>query len=283
MIAQLTVIAPKRAADQFVLADKASYLIGRADDNDVVIKEPSVSRQHARLVYSDTLWLMSDLNSMNGLRSNGVPQQSCWLEDGSVVVVGNVPVLFSAVSAQRIAQEQQYDSWRYQQAQQFGAQQAGSSKAELDGFLAEALKLCRMERAALLLGSELSALKLHACLGVSTQAKNAASFFGSIGALQSVLTSHTALVVNDISQHQALSQRASTSIKQLSAVACIPLLYQGNLVGLFYIDSQQASKYLSAFDLELLQTLVNNLTLMLFTQQLAEQLQKISLNIRQFN
>lgn len=283
MIAQLTVIAPRRAADQFVLMDKTDYLIGRADDNDVVIKEPSVSRQHARLSNQDTLWVMSDLNSMNGLRSNGMTQHSCWLEDGSVVVVGNVPVLFSAISAQQLAQEQQFNSWRYQQALQLGTAQGSSSIAELNSLLAEALTLCRMERAAILLGDDLSSVKLHTSLGVSSRQKNAEGFFGSVGALQSVLTSRTALVVNDISQHQALSQRASTSIKHLSAVACLPLLYQGSLLGLFYVDSQQGSKYLSAFDMELLQTIVSNLTLLLFSDRLTEQLQKISLNIRQFN
>jgi pSer/pThr/pTyr-binding forkhead associated (FHA) protein len=280
MLARLTVIAPKRPADQFELAHKAAYLIGRADDNDIIIREPSVSRQHARLGYTDDMWTMSDLNSMNGLRSNGIPQQRCLLSDGSLVIVGNVPVLFSTISTAQVQREQQYDNWRLQQATQLGQKTSDVSLYELNYFLSEALKLCQMERAALLVGSELASMTLQASLGVSTEEKNAASFFGSIGALQSVLSSRKALVANDITQHQALSQRASINIKQLSALACLPLIFQGNIVGLFYVDSKQQSKYLSAFDLELLQTLVDSLTLTLFTQQMAERLQKISLNVQ---
>jgi hypothetical protein len=280
MLARLTVISPKRPADQFELANKAAYIIGRADDNDIIIREPSVSRQHARVGYNDDMWIMSDLNSMNGLRSNGIPQQRCLLSDGSLVVVGNVPVLFSTVSTEQVQREQQYDSWRWQQATQLGEHTAGVNLYELNYVLSEALKLCHMERAALLVGSELASMTLHASLGVSAKEKKAASFFGSIGALQSALSSRKALVANDITQHQALSQRASINIKQLSALACLPLIFQDNIVGLFYIDSKQQSKYLSAFDLELLQALVDSLTLMLFTQQMGAQLQKISLNIQ---
>jgi pSer/pThr/pTyr-binding forkhead associated (FHA) protein len=280
MLARLTVIAPKRPADQFELAHKAAYTIGRADDNDIIIREPSVSRQHACLGYTDDMWTMSDLNSMNGLRSNGIPQQRCLLSDGSLVIVGNVPVLFSTISTDEVQREQQYDNWRLQQATQLGQKTSDVSLYELNYFLSEALKLCQMERAALLVGSELASMTLQASLGVSAEEKNAASFFGSIGALQSVLSSRKALVANDITQHQALSQRASINIKQLSALACLPLIFQGNIVGLFYVDSKQQSKYLSAFDLELLQTLVDSLTLTLFTQQMAERLQKISLNVQ---
>ncbi|MCC5452029.1 FHA domain-containing protein [Rheinheimera sp. UJ51] len=283
MNAQLTVISAKRAADQFLLADKATFYLGRAPENDIVIQEPSVSRQHAKLVYSEAFWLMSDLNSMNGLRSQGIQQQCCLLEDGSIVVVGNVPVLFNAIEPSALLRQQQYDDWRVQQAAQLNAQALSNSKADLQHLLSEALKLCQMQRAALLLGSDLTSLKLHCSLGVSKEAQDQASFFGSVGALQSVLNSQQPLVANDISQHQALSQRASIKLKQLSATACLPLLCQGKLFGLFYVDSQQPSKYLSALDFELLQTLVNNLTLTLFSQQLDEELQKFSVNNRQFS
>lgn len=281
MLARLTVIAPKKPANQFVLADKSAYLIGRADDNDIIISEPSVSRQHARLGYSDDMWIMSDLNSMNGLRCNGIVQQRCLLSDGSLVVVGNVPVLFTAVSGEQVQREQQYDRWRLQQLAKLQHQTNAATQLELNYYLSEALKLCQMERAAILLGTDLASMKLHASIGVSSTDKKSADFFGSTGALQSVLSNETALFVNDITQHQALSQRASIHIKQLSALACVPLISQQQLIGLFYIDSKQQSKFLSAFEAELLQTLVDSVTLMLSTEKMEEKLQKISLNVQQ--
>ena len=280
MNAQLTVITAKRAADQFLLADKAAFYLGRAPENDVVIQEPSVSRQHAKLEYSESFWVMSDLNSMNGLRSQGIQQQCCLLEDGSIVVVGNVPVMFTAIQPAELQRQQQFDDWRVQQAAQLNARALTASQADLKHLLSEALKLCQMQRGALLIGSDLASLKLHCSLGDSKEALDLPSFFGSVGALQSVLNSQQPLVVNDISQHQALAQRASIKLKQLSATACLPLICQGKLLGLFYVDSQQPSKYLSALDFALLQTLVKNLTLTLFSRQLDEELQKFSVNNR---
>jgi putative methionine-R-sulfoxide reductase with GAF domain len=281
MKAQLTVIAPKSPAAEFMLQQNVGYLIGRAEGNDIVIPEPSVSRQHAKLGFSDQLWLLSDLDSVNGIRCNGIPQQRCILADGSLVIVGNVPVLFSTVSQQQQQQQQDYNHWRYQQVAQLKHQALAASQRELTDFLAEALKLCQMQRAVLLLGSDLDNLKVEASLGVTKDEHNANNFFGSLGALQKVLTSQQALVSNDISQHHALSHRASIKLKQLSALACLPLVYQGRVVGLFYIDSKQPSKYLSAFDFELLQALVNSVTLMLYSQQLDEELHSLALNVGQ--
>ena len=280
MPAQLIVITPKRAAEQVIVADQSSYLIGRAADNDIVIAEPSVSRQHARLTHDEQLWLMNDLNSVNGLRSNGLQQQCCFLEDGALVLVGNVPVLFQQLETQQLQQMLQYNGWRKQQARQIQHQSLAKHDADINDLLSQALTLCQMDRAAILLGSELSSLKLHASVGVSKTARKGATFFGSLGALQTAIGGET-LIVNDISQHQALSQRASVKRDNLSALSCMPLICQGQLLGLFYIDSQQPSKFLSSLDVELLQTLVESISLYLLSQQIDQQLHYISLNSRQ--
>ncbi|MAD74580.1 MAG: hypothetical protein CML20_07305 [Rheinheimera sp.] len=282
MPAQLTVIAPKRAAEQVMIVDQSTYLIGRAANNDIVIAEPSVSRQHARLRYEERLWVMNDLNSVNGLRSNGIQQQCCFLEHGAVVLVGNVPVLFKNIEVQHLQQQLQYDKWRKSQVMKLQQQSSKAPQSDITEFLTQALTLCQMERAAVLLGNDLASLKLYSSCGVSKTAREDSNFFGSLGALQMAMGGE-ALITNDISQHQALSQRASVKLKQLSALACFPLICQGQLLGLFYIDSQQPTKFLSTVDAELLQTLVDNISLNLFSQQIDQQLQYIAVNSRQFN
>lgn len=282
MPAQLFVITAKRPAEQVIVAEQSSYLIGRAAENDIVIQEPSVSRQHARLIHDEQLWVMSDLNSVNGLRFNGLQQQCCFLEDGVMVLVGNVPVIFQQLAAQQLQQKLQYDGWRKEQVLKIQQQSLVHHNADINDLLSQALTLCKMDRAAILLGSELSSLKLHASVGVSKAARQATSFFGSLGALQTAISGET-LIVNDISQHQALAQRASVKLKNLSALACMPLIFQGQLLGLFYIDCQQPSKFLSSLDVELLQTLVESISLHLFSQQIDQQLQYISVNSRQLS
>ena len=69
--------------------------IGRADFNDVVIGDPSVSTSHAKLQRRDDVWVLSDLGSTNGTFVEGerlsgeVP-----LGPGTTVKFGEVAVLF---------------------------------------------------------------------------------------------------------------------------------------------------------------------------------------------
>ena len=50
---------------------RSAVTIGRADDCDCVLADPTVSRQHARLRRVGGGWLLADLGSTNGTRLNG--------------------------------------------------------------------------------------------------------------------------------------------------------------------------------------------------------------------
>ncbi|HEX2637406.1 MAG TPA: FHA domain-containing protein [Gemmatimonadales bacterium] len=69
--------------------------IGRADFNDVVIADPSVSTSHARLQRRDDVWVLSDLSSTNGTFVEGEPLTGDMaLAPGMTVRFGEVSVLF---------------------------------------------------------------------------------------------------------------------------------------------------------------------------------------------
>jgi pSer/pThr/pTyr-binding forkhead associated (FHA) protein len=74
--------------------------IGRADFNDIVISDPSVSTSHAKLQRRDDIWMLSDLGSTNGTFVEGervsgeVP-----LGPGTTVKFGEVAVLFEPLDA----------------------------------------------------------------------------------------------------------------------------------------------------------------------------------------
>src|SRR5205823_12431333 len=47
--------------------------IGRAPDNMIVIRDPSVSSHHAQLQFVGETYRLKDLDSTNGIRVNGIP------------------------------------------------------------------------------------------------------------------------------------------------------------------------------------------------------------------
>ena len=70
-------------------------LIGRAPDCQVVLKDFSISRNHAKVVVDENGVRITDLKSKNGTQVNGVPVVEAPLKDGDRILLGKLPVTFS--------------------------------------------------------------------------------------------------------------------------------------------------------------------------------------------
>jgi ABC transport system ATP-binding/permease protein len=72
-----------------------SATIGRANDNDIVIQDVLASRHHAFLVQTPLGTEIRDARSINGTFVNGVRVGSAVLNEGDVVTIGNIDLVFS--------------------------------------------------------------------------------------------------------------------------------------------------------------------------------------------
>lgn len=71
--------------------DAAEVRMGRTADNDVVIKDPSSSRSHARIFEDAGGYLVEDLKSANGTKLNGKTlKQPMPLKHGDKILIGDV-------------------------------------------------------------------------------------------------------------------------------------------------------------------------------------------------
>lgn len=61
---------------------RAELLVGRGEEADIVIDQPLVSREHARLVWQDGGYVLIDLGSTNQTRVNGERVLRTRLEPG---------------------------------------------------------------------------------------------------------------------------------------------------------------------------------------------------------
>ena len=75
-----------------VLKDVLS--IGRANDNDIVLNDFSVSRRHAFLKKENGAWVIHDNQSTNGVRINDRPVPSATVKDGDAAVIGTFVLRF---------------------------------------------------------------------------------------------------------------------------------------------------------------------------------------------
>jgi FHA domain-containing protein len=90
--ARLRVVAgPAGTAGRDFLLDRPVLTIGRRADQDIVIDDPSVSREHARLHVTRGEAAVEDLGSTNGTALNGRPigRERVPVRDGDRIQVGN--------------------------------------------------------------------------------------------------------------------------------------------------------------------------------------------------
>ncbi len=77
-------------------APPGSLKIGRATDNDIVIPDVLASRHHATLIPTPGGTEIVDNRSINGTFVNGTRVDTALLNDGDVVTIGNVDLVFTA-------------------------------------------------------------------------------------------------------------------------------------------------------------------------------------------
>jgi ABC transport system ATP-binding/permease protein len=91
--ARLVVLTTDLAGLEIPL-DKASLVIGRTEENDVLLNHRSISRHHAKIVRDGDHYTIVDLQSANGIRVNGEDYERIELNAGDVVELGHVKIRF---------------------------------------------------------------------------------------------------------------------------------------------------------------------------------------------
>lgn len=82
--------------DQDIFAVNDNTSIGRSPSNDVVLKEPKVSRQHAAINKYNENYILIDLKSSNGVYVNGTKIDECVLHSGDEISIGGYKFVFQA-------------------------------------------------------------------------------------------------------------------------------------------------------------------------------------------
>jgi pSer/pThr/pTyr-binding forkhead associated (FHA) protein len=84
---------PFKIKEYYPIDDAIS--LGRHGDNDIVIKDPYVSKQHFQIIKDEGKYYLEDLNSANGtsLNSNKV-LDVVKLKNGDIIKIGQIEFLF---------------------------------------------------------------------------------------------------------------------------------------------------------------------------------------------
>ena len=88
--------------------EETSINIGRRADNDLIVDDPRVSRQHAVLRAVNGRYILFDLDSTGGTLVNGEQISQRTLDPGDVISLAGVPLVYAQDDAANLDQTQKY-------------------------------------------------------------------------------------------------------------------------------------------------------------------------------
>ncbi|MDQ3287987.1 MAG: FHA domain-containing protein [Pseudomonadota bacterium] len=273
MPARLIAYPPDNAAIIRLVPANARLRIGRARDCELVLDHASVSREHAELRAEPGHWLLRDLGSKNGSHVDGTRIdeapliESCWLR------FGDVHCEFAPLTEAAVAEAERQQGSRRNAATAHTVRlgQLTSLGDLLDASLTAVLELTQCTRGFVLLGQGES-LAVRASLSLSPASLATREFSGSVGAVRRAMYQRRIIVANDIRSEAWLASRDSVMAAGLSALACVPLMENGQVLGAIYADRVTPGVAITTLDMELLHAFAENAAVWIAARRTSEQL-----------
>jgi len=273
MFARLTIYQPDCPARQFLLDEKERYLIGRDTSCAMHVDDSRLSRRHARVEFDADGWKIVDLCSKNGTLLGGRAIAQCKLENNQWLELGGVLAYFDRVTNERVAEQQQRMTERWQTSIQLS--RALKPSMELDEVLERVLnsfiEVAGAERGFVMLGDDVRLAQ------VADNDPNArGKFSGSMSVVRRTFEEKRPIVCSDVRSDSQLANQESIVVGSISALVCMPLKVGGNIQGLIYVDSREPGKLFTDLDMDILEALAHHASMVIGVSRLREDIVDLS-------
>lgn len=256
MPAKLSIHLPGNAVTVRVLDDGREFVLGRDPAGDILVEHDSVSRRHAVLRHDGSQWSIADLGSKNGTRVDGNRIAQAALPADAWFALGDVFCEFECIDASTQAHIEQRAGERRNSSMAWAArleQRSQSSTRLIADLLRGIVDIAECERGFLLTCNAERQLVLRACYALRPDDIDAKSFTGSRSAVDRALLYRKPVFSSDQHVHAWLGHQASVVARGLRAIACVPMLHRGSILGIAYADTSDEAKVFTDLDVELLQ------------------------------
>lgn len=277
MPARLVIHLPEAAALLRFVEDGGSITLGRAPDCDVVLEHASVSRRHGELAHAGDHWRVRDLGSKNGVRIGGARVMEGRVASGQWFSIGDVFCEFDEVTAAAASATEARAQVRRQNSRAWTERiEAARSQDELlAGLISAIVELAECQRGFLLAGNPVHGLKVRACFRSTPDEIAGDRFEGSSGAIMRAMRERRPVFMTNATDQAWLRGRASVIAGGIRALASVPLVHEGRLLGVAYADSDESGKVFTELDEEILGAFAQHAAIAIAATGIADSLEHL--------
>lgn len=252
-------------------------MLGRDEENTVMIGHPSVSRRHAALRHDGDDWWVEDMGSTNGVRIGGHRINRQQLRHGDWFSLGDVFCEFRLVGEAELASLNPRSEQRRQTSGMWLGRlaQAPDRDALLAGLVAAIVQLAECRRGFILAGDLDKGFSTVACCGIAADAPGRRDFAGSTSTLARAIHQQTPLLISDPAAVDWARGRQSIVAGGLRALVALPILHQSRLLGVAYADSDVPGKLFTELDRDILGAFTDQVSLLLAARGLDDTLARL--------
>ncbi|MCC6142731.1 MAG: sigma 54-dependent Fis family transcriptional regulator [Candidatus Hydrogenedentes bacterium] len=215
-------------------------VLGRAEDCDILVEDPTVSRRHCQVSREGTVLRLLDLGSRNPVLVNGAPALDARLRVGDEFALGSVTFLVSAMSFERststsASEQDDTRSIKLSDLHLFDGTEPGAGEMVWPGSLADYVRLFHFSRR-LSLASSIDALLEHLRETVHTRCRmqwtgcliqedKRWQILGTSEPLPDPLQAETRLFVRALTQRRAMARTLALQGRQFTMLVSPILCY----------------------------------------------------------
>ncbi len=269
-----------------------TFLIGRSRKSDLVLDDMQVSRRHAEIIQNQSCTIIHDLKTPNGTFVSNQSIRSCMLKTGEVIKIGNTELCFENMEEVIEMTFVKKQGVLFEDDQKTVTIQADSADNIYKTFFHEAMgsddidklktapkRLAALYEASQIISGEHDLEKLFAHIMDQifslVPAQNGVILLKETGSneliteyvktdqekcdvrisktiVMSAYEDGNAVITSNAGDDERFDHMESIIAENITSVMCTPLKYQGEILGVFYVDTRLITNAFTESDLELL-------------------------------
>lgn len=271
--------------------------IGRSSSNNLILSDPTVSRNHAKVVFAEGEYIILDLGSKNGTQVNDIRINKITLKDNDRIRIGNTTLVFRTeaklqvfylkkdtdiVKSSSIIKPLPSSAELYTKEHKklqivYNISKAISAILDHEKLVEKVMELLfdiiEAERILIILKDQ-STGKLIPKMAKRRDGSLEKEMTVSQTMVNRVVSEGLSVLVSDAQHDERFKQAQSLILKGVRSVMCVPLWSKETIFGLLYVDSHAIKSMFCEEDLDLLTAIGNQVAVALENLEAQEELFK---------